>query len=44
MFTQKLSWAAHNQEALTIEQFAMVHGHACHTADELEVGQVVLVT
>lgn len=35
---------AHIQVALTIEQFAMIHGHACHTADELEVGQVILIT
>lgn len=30
--------------ALTIEQFAMINSHACHTANELEVGKVVLIT
>lgn len=31
-------------EVLTIKQFPMIHSHACYTADELEVGQVVLIT
>ena len=29
---------------LTVQQFAVKHRHAGHPADELEVGQVVLVT
>lgn len=28
----------------TIQQFSMIHGHACHTANEFEVGQVIFVT
>lgn len=42
MFKGEFSWT-HDQAALTIEQFAMIHGHACHASDELEVGQVILV-
>lgn len=30
--------------AHTVQQFPMIHGHACHTADEFEVGQVIFVT
>lgn len=35
---------SHYQVALTIEQFAMIHSHACNAANELEVGQVILIT
>lgn len=43
-FTQTFSQVSHRQVVLTIEQFAMIDSHACHPANELEVGQVVLVT
>lgn len=33
-----------NHVTLTIKEFAVKHRHAGHAADELEVGQVVLVT
>lgn len=39
-----LSVTYKDAEALTIEQFSMIHRHAGHTADELEVGEVVFVT
>lgn len=32
------------ESRLTIQQLAMVHSHASHTANEFEVGQVVLIT
>lgn len=30
--------------AHTIQQLSMIHGHACHTANEFEVGQVIFIT
>lgn len=33
-----------NVKQLTIQQFSMKHGHSRHTSDELEVGEVVLIT
>lgn len=27
----------------TIQQFSMKHSHSCHTSDELEIGEVILV-
>ena len=49
---KKLGWRAKTKQhycsqrdkTLTIQQFAMVDRHASHTAYELEVGQVVLIT
>lgn len=34
----------HQQVVHTIQQFPVIHSHACHTANELEVGQVILIT
>lgn len=33
----------YNIKQLTIQQFSMKHSHSCHTPDELEIGEVILV-
>lgn len=33
----------HSIKQLTIQQFSMKHSHSCHTSDELEIGEVILI-
>lgn len=33
----------HSIKQLTIQQFSMKHSHSCHTPDELEIGEVILI-
>lgn len=37
-------WRERSAEQLTVQEFSMKHGHSRHTSNELEIGEVVLIT